>query len=154
MEFFLEASLKGLSKWLRFLGCKTEVCESKITKEDIFKHKDKVFLITSLETAEMLEKAGVKYLLLPRESLKGQLCLLINKLDLKTELKLNICTVCGEELIPVKKEDFKDLIPPKVYAYYNEFNYCPKCKKVYWQGDHIKRLEKKLKFLLSQKFED
>ncbi len=151
MEFFLEASLKGLSKWLRFLGHKTKICESKITKEDIFKYKDKFFLITSPETAEMLEKAGVRYLLLPRESLKAQLCLLINKLDLKTELKLNICTVCGEELIPVKKENFKDLIPPKVYAYYNEFNYCPKCKKIYWQGDHIKRLKERFKKLVKFK---
>jgi uncharacterized protein with PIN domain len=148
MEFFLEASLKGLSKWLRFLGYKTEVCEDKITKEEIFKHKNKIFLITSPNTAEILEKAGVKYLLLPRESLKAQLSLVINKFNLNPELKLNICSICGEELIPVKKEEFKELIPERVYQFYNEFNYCPKCKRLYWQGDHIKRLKNRFKKLV------
>jgi uncharacterized protein with PIN domain len=148
MEFFLEASLKGLSKWLRFLGYKTEICEDKITKEEIFKHKNKIFLITSPNTAEILEKAGVKYLLLPRESLKAQLSLVINKFNLNPELKLNICSICGEELIPVKKEEFKELIPERVYQFYNEFNYCPKCKRLYWQGDHIKRLKNRFKKLV------
>ncbi len=149
MKFFLEASLKGLNKWLRFFGYKTWVCEGKITREEILKHRDKIFLITSPATAETLEKAGVKYLLLPRESLKSQLVLLVNKLNLNTELKLNICSICGEELIPVNKEDFKELIPPKAYQFYDEFNYCPRCKKLYWEGDHIKRLKKRLRTLLS-----
>jgi uncharacterized protein with PIN domain len=148
MEFFLEAGLKGLNKWLRFFGYKTQICENKIDKEIILKHKDKIFLITSPSTAKLLEKAGVKYLLLPRESLKAQLTVLVHKLNLNTELKLNLCSICGEELISVKKEDFKELIPPKVYQFYNEFNYCPKCKKLYWEGDHIKRLKEKLKNLI------
>jgi uncharacterized protein with PIN domain len=148
MEFFLEAGLKGLNKWLRFFGYKTQVCENKIDKEIILKHKDKIFLITSPSTAKLLEKAGIKYLLLPRESLKAQLTVLVHKLNLNTELKLNLCSICGEELIPIKKEDFKELIPPKVYQFYNEFNYCPKCKKLYWEGDHIKRLKERLKNLI------
>lgn len=149
MEFFLEASLKGLSKWLRFFGYKTEICEDKIDKVKILKNKNKIFLITSPNTAELLEKAGVKYLLLPRESLKAQLTLIIHKLNLNTELKLNLCSICGEELISVKKEDFRNFIPPMVYQFYDEFNFCPKCKKLYWQGDHIKRLEKRLKKLIN-----
>jgi uncharacterized protein with PIN domain len=148
MEFFLEAGLKGLNKWLRFFGYKTQVCENKIDKEIILKHKDKIFLITSPSTAKLLEKVGVKYLLLPRESLKAQLTVLVHKLNLNTELKLNLCSICGEELISVKKEDFKELIPLKVYQFYNEFNYCPKCKKLYWEGDHIKRLKERLKNLI------
>jgi uncharacterized protein with PIN domain len=148
MEFFLEAGLKGLNKWLRFFGYKTQVCENKIDKEIILKHKNKIFLITSPSTAKLLEKAGIKYLLLPRESLKAQLTILVHKLNLNTELKLNLCSICGEELISVKKEDFKELIPPKVYQFYNEFNYCPKCKKLYWEGDHIKRLKERLKNLI------
>ncbi|AEH23375.1 protein of unknown function DUF82 [Thermodesulfobacterium geofontis OPF15] len=148
MEFFLEAGLKGLNKWLRFFGYKTQVCENKIDKEIILKHKDKIFLITSPSTAKLLEKAGIKYLLLPRESLKAQLTVLVHKLNLNTELKLNLCSICGEELISVKKEDFKELIPLKVYQFYNEFNYCPKCKKLYWEGDHIKRLKERLKNLI------
>ena len=150
--FYLEASLSGLAKWLRFLGYKTEIAFGKLTKEDILKNKDKFFLITSFETAEMLEKLQVDFLLLPRDSLKGQILTLLTKLNLKPELTLDICTLCGEKLIPVKKENFKDKIPPKVWERYSEFNYCPRCDKLYWEGDHIKRLKNQFKKLISPLF--
>ncbi len=150
--FYLEASLSGLAKWLRFLGYKTEIASGKLTKEDILKNKDKFFLITSFETAEMLEKLQVDFLLLPRDSLKGQILTLLTKLNLKPELTLDICTLCGEKLIPVKKEDFKDKIPPKVWERYSEFNYCPRCDKLYWEGDHIKKLKNQFKKLISPLF--
>lgn len=147
-NFYLEASLSGLAKWLRFLGYKTEIASCKLTKEDILKNKDKFFLITSFETAEMLEKLQVDFLLLPRDSLKGQILTLLTKLNLKPELTLDICTLCGEKLISVNKEDFRERIPPKVWERYREFNYCPKCDKLYWEGDHIKRLRKRFRALL------
>ncbi len=149
MQFLVEGSLKGLNKWLRFFGYKTKMCEKKITHEILLENRDKIFLITSLQTAKICEKIGITYLVLPRENLKAQIQILINKLNLRPELKLDICSICGTELIPIRKEDFKDLIPPKVYKFYNEFNYCPNCKKVYWEGDHIKRLKKKFKNIIS-----
>ncbi|MEZ0344912.1 MAG: Mut7-C RNAse domain-containing protein [Caldimicrobium sp.] len=147
--FYLEASLSGLGKWLRFLGYKVEMASGRLTKEEILKNRDKFFLITSIETAEMLEKLQVDYLLLPRNSLKAQLLTLITKLNLKPRLTLDICTLCGSKLIPVKKEDFKEKIPPKVWERYSEFNYCPKCDKLYWEGDHIKRLKRRFKELIT-----
>ena len=150
MKFFLEGSLKGLSKWLRFMGYCTEICEKKISREEIFKHKDKIFLITSLKTAELLEKAGVKYVLLPKEGIEKQLFLLSNKLGLEKKLKLDICTVCGSKLIPVEKEKVKNKIPPRVFEFYKEFNLCPCCGRIYWEGDHIKRLKERLKRIFKQ----
>lgn len=146
--FFLEASLSGLAKWLRFMGYKAELTKKKITPKVISENQDKFFLITSFETASLLEKYNLKYLLLPRGSLKQQLFFLIHKLNLKTSLSLDICTLCGEKLILVKKEDFRDKIPPKVWKRYKKFNYCPKCDKLYWEGDHIKRLKKRFKAFL------
>jgi uncharacterized protein with PIN domain len=150
MKFFLEGSLKGLSKWLRFMGYQTEICENRITKEEVFLHKDKIFLITSPETAEMLEKAGVKYVLLPREGIENQLFFIFHKLGLKPELKLDICTVCGARLIPIQKEKVKDKVPPRVFELYENFNFCPGCQRIYWEGDHIKRLKKKFVCIVSR----
>lgn len=147
-KFLLEGSLKGLAKWLRFLGYEVTVCEGKITDLDFFTYRDYIFLITSKATAEKLEKIGIKFLMLPRENLKLQLRLCIEKLKLDRRLKLDICSVCGTKLTPVKKENFKDQIPPKVYEYYDEFNYCPTCKKLYWEGDHVKRIREKFKKLI------
>jgi len=124
------------------------MAKGKLSKEEILKHQDHFFLITSPETAELLEKLQIDYLLLPRDSLKKQLNFLIHRLGLKKELSLEICTLCGEKLVPVEKEAFKTRIPPKVWERYQEFNYCPRCDKLYWEGDHIKRLRKRFKNLL------
>lgn len=147
--FYLEASLAGLAKWLRFMGLKAVLAPKKITPEEILKNQDKYFLITSPETAKYLEKMNLDFLMLPRDSLKNQILVVINRLNLTPKLSLDLCTLCGKKLIPVKKEDFKERIPPKVWERYEEFNYCPNCDKLYWEGDHIKRIKKRFKSLIA-----
>ena len=153
VEFYLEASLHNLAKWLRFFGYKAWICEKKLNLEEILKHRDKIFIVTSEETARMLEKIGVNYLLIPRYDLKAQLNFLINRLNIIPELKLDICSVCGQRLIEVEKEKIKDLVPERVFKLYDRFRLCPGCGRVYWQGDHIKRLKSKLKKILSRREE-
>ncbi|NAZ30896.1 MAG: hypothetical protein GU354_06980 [Caldimicrobium sp.] len=147
--FYLESSLRGLAKWLRFLGYKAEIAQHRIDLKTILENREKFFLITSEETARVLEKAGADFLLLPRDNLKAQIKRLLNKLNLDPELKLDICTICGVDLIPVNKEDYKEKIPPKAYELYNEFNLCPSCGRVYWEGDHVQRIKEKWKELTS-----
>lgn len=147
--FYLEASLTGLAKWLRFVGLKAVIAKNKITTREILQNKDKFFLITSYETAKILEKYHIDYLLLPRENLKNQLKFFFYYFNLPRKLSLDICSLCGEPLIPVKKENFKEKIPTKVWEKYNTYNYCPKCDKLYWEGDHVQRIKKKFKELLS-----
>ncbi len=148
LKFFLEGALKGLAKWLRFFGYVAKVWEKRLEWEVIYKHRDWFFLITSPETARLLDRAGLKYVLLPRDSVKKQLRFLIKKLEIKPELSLDICSVCGEKLIPVSKEEVKGKVPERVYKLYQEFNYCPGCGRIYWQGDHIKRLYQRLKAIV------
>jgi uncharacterized protein with PIN domain len=107
------------------------------------------FLLQAKKTARVIEKAGADFLLLPRDNLKAQIKHLLNKLNLDPELKLDICTICGVKLILVNKEVYKEKIPPKAYELYNEFNLCPSCERVYWEGDHVKRIKEKWKELTS-----
>jgi len=149
LKFFLEGSLKGLGRWLRFLGFGAKICDKKITWEEIYAHKDYFFLVTSLETATMLEKMGLDYLVLPKSSVEVQLRILINKLNITPELDLNICSICGSKLITVDKEEIKEKVPERVYKFYNDFTYCEKCGKVYWEGDHIKRLRARIEKIVN-----
>jgi len=143
LVFYLESSLRGLAKWLRFLGYNAEIAQHKIDLKTVLENREKFFLITSEETTRMLENAGAEFLLLPRDNLKAQIKRLLNKLNLDPELKLDICTICGVNLIPVNKEDYKEKIPPKAYELYDEFNLCPSCGRIYWEGDHVQRIKEK-----------
>ncbi len=149
MEFVLEGSLKGLARLLRFLGFNCFVLDKKLTTHTIFQNKGKIFLVTSPESARILEKLGQKFILLPLGSPDFQLKLLSLKIDLPLELKLNICAICGTPLKMLKKEEVKGLVPERVYNYAKEYTFCPKCNKIYWKGDHIKRLEKRLKNIIN-----
>lgn len=148
--FLLEASLHGLAKWLRFMGINTLTLNEKITTEIIQKHTDKFFLVTSKATAQILEKMGINFLLLPRGPLKAQLTFLLLKLELKPSLSLELCSICGEKLIPVKKDLFKERIPPKVWELCEDFNYCARCDKLYWEGDHVKRMWERFRALIGR----
>lgn len=60
------------------------------------------------------------------------------------------CLVCnsllqevepGSEFFTVK---LKPQVPPRILVWCEEYNYCPKCEKVYWPGTHYKNLTRRV----------
>ena len=51
------------------------------------------------------------------------------------------CTLCNGELNHVEKNTIKNKIPYNVFQKTNDFWKCSSCKKIYWEGTHIKRLQ-------------
>ena len=61
------------------------------------------------------------------------------------------CTYCNTPIARVRREDVKDLVPPKVYDRFTEFYLCKTCKRVYWKGNqwkNIKLIEARLNALI------
>jgi len=53
---------------------------------------------------------------------------------------LTRCSLCNEALIPIAREEAKDLVPPYVYDKQESFLRCEQCKRIYWVGTHVKRM--------------
>jgi uncharacterized protein with PIN domain len=51
------------------------------------------------------------------------------------------CMACNGELSPVAKTDVEASLEPKTRRYYNQFQQCTSCGRVYWKGSHHERLE-------------
>jgi hypothetical protein len=51
------------------------------------------------------------------------------------------CIACNGVLEPRSKETVNALLQPKTRRYYEEFQGCPSCGKIYWQGSHTLRLQ-------------
>ncbi len=150
MKFLLENNLSKLAKWLRFLGYDTEVLTSSISPQVLSKNQDRVFITTSRRWERTLRKVNIRYIVVPRHDWELQLCMVIKRLSLSSELRLNLCPECGAKLKSVKKEEFKDRVPPKAYESAYDFTYCPRCDLLLWKGLHYERMKKMLSRALSK----
>ncbi len=55
---------------------------------------------------------------------------------------------CNRKLFSIEKEKKFASIPKETYRWLDGFWQCPKCKKIYWQGTHAKRMREKINELL------
>jgi len=81
-------------------------------------------------------------------------CFLFDSMELTTQLRAMIvafeldvhgrafarCIVCNTPLKPVSKEEVLERLPPKVQLYFDEFEWCKTCERVYWHGDHYQKM--------------
>ena len=52
------------------------------------------------------------------------------------------CVHCNELLQPARKELVSDRLQPETKQYFEEFNTCPGCHRVYWKGSHYRRMQR------------
>jgi len=50
------------------------------------------------------------------------------------------CMSCNAPLHPVAREAVEDRLLPDTRQYYREFRECPGCRRVYWDGSHVRRM--------------
>ncbi len=51
-----------------------------------------------------------------------------------------LCSVCGGELLSVRKVEIAAIVPPSVVTRHRLFFRCSDCGQLYWRGSHWKRL--------------
>lgn len=47
---------------------------------------------------------------------------------------------CNGVLRPAAREEVEDRLQPDTRRYYAEFRECPDCRRVYWEGSHVRRM--------------
>jgi len=50
------------------------------------------------------------------------------------------CMACNGVLRPAGLEQVEDRLLPDTREYYREFRECPDCRRVYWDGSHVRRM--------------
>lgn len=61
------------------------------------------------------------------------------------------CLTCNQKLIAGNHEDVKEKVPSYILSIHKEFSLCPLCKKVYWKGTHLKKMEEIIRQVLGEK---
>jgi len=142
-RFILDAHLGKLSKYLRMLGFDT------LYQNDF-------------EDQYIIDKAGIDHrIILTRDKLllrskkvrdgyyvraiekHEQLREIVRKFNLSDKFKsFTRCMTCNAELEPKTKDEIAKQVENNILFVFNEFFYCPHCKKVFWKGSHFERMEK------------
>ncbi len=145
LSFIADNMLRGLARWLRFLGFPAEIAMSVPEAEKIRDlHPGAIFLTSSYNhladftsgKSHVVESGTIKEQLQELDTAFG----IFSRIDL-----LSICSICNVPIEPAPKSQAKDRVPEKVWGSFDKFWQCPHCRRIYWKGGHVERLIGKLK---------
>ena len=140
-RFIADAQLGGLARLLRMLGFDT-----------LYEHHGadaEIRRIANAEGRTILTRD--RQLLICRDVTHGcyvhaqkppeQLREVVDRLQLVGRAQpFTRCLCCNDVLEPVEKSAVLERLPPAVARGQNSFKRCPSCERVYWPGDHYRRM--------------
>jgi uncharacterized protein with PIN domain len=146
--FFCDSGLGGLARWLRAAGYeawwRAHIEDTELIEES--RGAGATILTTDsmlLERRVLRDKILPSLWLPPTLSIAEQLRIVWREFSLA--VREPRCMACGGELRAIKKEEWREKIPPKTYQWLDEFFVCEKCGKLFWRGTHWERIQKELR---------
>jgi uncharacterized protein with PIN domain len=141
LAFIADCHLGKLTKYLRFMGYDT-LYFPQIDDNDLIELANRDQRIILTRDRELSEREKAPCMLLESVKTGEQLQEIIRMYDLKThDCCFRRCIICNEPLVQVDKEDIIEKLPEKVVKHFSHFERCNQCGRVYWHGDHYKRMK-------------
>ena len=140
LKFIADCHLGKLAKYLRLMGVDT-LYFPHIEDDELIRiatHENRIILTRDRFLSK--RKNAPVFFLEPTDT-KAQLKTLIKYYTLKKHpSSFSRCIICNTPLKVIEKEKIIDRVPKKVKKYYNYFEYCASCDRIYWQGDHYRHM--------------
>jgi uncharacterized protein with PIN domain/sulfur carrier protein ThiS len=140
-RFIADAQLGGLARLLRMLGFDT-LFDNRADDADIRRRATAERRIILTRDRQLLICRDVTHgcyvhALKPPEQLRE----VAERLQLAGRAKpFSRCLCCNVPLEAVDKAAVLDRLPPAVAKAHTQFRRCPACERVYWPGDHFRRM--------------
>ena len=141
MKFIADGMLGRVARWLRLMGYDTLYMNTPHKTEIIrMARKEKRLILT--KDRKLYEENPEITFYIEGKNTESQLKEIKNKLNLEIDEEkiFSICSICNVPLVRKEKEEIKHLVPEYVYNNKEEFSQCPRCGRVYWEGDHCKHI--------------
>ncbi len=138
--FIADCHLGKVAKYLRMMGYDT-LYFTHIEDNELIDLANAEQRIILTRDKELSERKKAPCLLLAKTKTKEQLQEIIRQFDLHIgDDHFTRCIVCNTPLLPIDKQEVIERIPEKVAHYFSYFERCPTCERIYWHGDHYKRM--------------
>lgn len=155
LRFFADVMVHRLVRWLRALGVNTlwedRIADAELVRRALLEHR---WILTLDKRIEEEWRVG-NVLLLKSEETLDQLSEVAQHFNLKyTDQIFKRCLVCNTLLQTARDEEIDAAeLPENVRTNQREFQFCPSCRKIYWQGSHTERMKKTLEKILNRETE-
>ena len=147
MIFLVDAMLGHIARRLRLLGFDSEYFSDISDSELIKKAQTRCGIIMSRDYSliQRAKKKGVSTIYVSKENKFEQFLEIIKITGMKIK-KISgdtaRCTKCNAETFRIEKSEIETQIPPLILQQNDLFWKCEKCPQIYWEGTHIKNLQK------------
>ena len=148
VAFAAENTLGGLAKWLRILGFDT-LFDSGAGGLEFFRtaSSDRVLLTRTSGVEKHLRSD--RLLFIRSNEPWQQLIEVIRRLEIRMAdiQPFTRCLECNQRIEAVQKRRIRDKVPDFVYETHENFQQCPRCRKVFWPGSHASRVMERIQQL-------
>lgn len=150
LRFACDAMLGGLARWLRAAGYDAAWRMGIHDREliDLCRGENRLLLSsdTGIFRVRLIRDGQVPALFIPQGLSKvEQLGFVLRKLALP--VREPRCMACGSDLLPVAKDQLKDRVPPRSFAWQDRFWQCSRCGHIFWQGTHWQRITRQIQLI-------
>lgn len=149
--FLVDVNLGKLARYLRLAGFDTAYSNDAKDKELIEQMLEENRVLLTRDRNLLMYKV-VKLGYLPRsDNAAEQLEEVLLRFDLFGKINpYTRCPNCNGVLQNATKEEVLDQLEPLTKRYFDEFAQCSNCGQVYWAGSHRRRLDSRVREILSR----
>ena len=139
--FAADAMLGRLARWLRVLGYDT-TCDAQLADPDLVRAADAEGRVLLTRDRHLLRELRPAHSLeLRQDEPLAQLRHVVQELGLAGPRRLfTRCLLCNCVLQEVPAAEARPLLPPGVQALDGPVRRCPACRRLYWNGSHVRRM--------------
>jgi uncharacterized protein with PIN domain len=141
-RFVLDCHLGKLAYYLRMLGFDTLYHSNFHDKELIEISNAEARTLLSRDRKLVEESPITRGYRVRETDPKLQVVEVLRRFDLfRSTAPLQRCLRCNTYLVSIGKEKVIERLPARIRESYHQFQTCPTCNRVYWQGSHYQRMQ-------------
>lgn len=147
MKFLCDVMLARVARWLRAAGYDTELAGASLDDDELLRLalRDERLLITRDKHFLAMKEGKEVVIFLASNSVSACLEELNQKLKLNWLYRpFSRCLLCNTVVVPAETQAVEEQVPADTRQAQVDFWYCSRCKKVYWEGSHTKRMRQRL----------
>jgi len=140
-RFVLDQHLGRLAAYLRLLGLdcvhRATFPDEEVVRVSVDEHR----VLLSRDKRLLMRRAVVHGAFVRATDPMEQVPEVLHRFGApETVAPFSRCMACNGLLRPADRDQVEDRLLPDTREYYREFRECPDCRRVYWDGSHVRRM--------------
>ena len=138
-----DAMCGGLARWLRIFGVDAtytpDIDDGELIEQALAQNRTVISSDHKLFERRLFATGELSGLLVPVGlKLREQVRFVSDRLAIKPGFPR--CAACNGELGPVTRAEVADVVPARSLIWVRDFYRCQRCKHVFWEGSHWRRI--------------